>query len=173
MAAQQNINIRPATPADCDEIMRLIIELFDYEKLEDQVEMTVEVLRRDCFGEKPLFYCIVAEPAQKDSSKLVGYALYCSIYSTLVGASVYLEDIYVTPAYRTRGIGKQMMKHVTKAALDMGCSRLQLSVLGWNKMAKDFYSRYGYVDVTEKQDWHVMRMQRKAMEEYVKNINIE
>ncbi|XP_059172751.1 thialysine N-epsilon-acetyltransferase-like [Physella acuta] len=170
MDSQQDITIRPATSADCDEILRLIIELAVYEKLEDQVKMTADVLRKDCFGDKPLFYCIVAEPSQKDSSQLVGYALYFSIYSTWEGASLYLEDIYVTPAYRTRGIGKQLLKHVTQAALDMGCSRLQLSVLGWNKSAKDFYTRYGYVDLTEKEDWHVMRMQRKAMEEYVKNV---
>ncbi|XP_059172747.1 thialysine N-epsilon-acetyltransferase-like [Physella acuta] len=170
MAAQQDINIRPATPADSDVIIRLINELAKHIKQEDEVKMNADVLKKDCFGCKPLFYCIVAEQCQKDSSQLVGYALYFSIYSTWEGASLYLEDIYVTPAYRTRGIGKQLLKHVTQAALDMGCSRLQLSVLGWDKMTKDFYTRYGYVDLTEKQDWHVMRMQRKAMEEFVRNV---
>ncbi|CAL1530578.1 unnamed protein product [Lymnaea stagnalis] len=164
------INIRPATPDDCPEIMRLIMELAIFEKLPEQVKMTVDVLRKDCFGEKPLCYCIVAEPVQTESPDLIGYALYFSTYSTWEGAALHLEDLYVTPAFRGKGIGKRLWKHVTKDGLERGCNRLQLSVLGWNTHAKDLYLRNGCIDLTETEDWHLMRMKRNTMEAFVKDL---
>ncbi|KAK0049536.1 diamine acetyltransferase 2 [Biomphalaria pfeifferi] len=161
-----DITIRAAKPEDCHEIVRLIKELAVFEKLEDQVKMTAEVLQKDCFGDRPLCYCIVAK--QQDSPELVGYALYFSIYSTFEGASLHLEDLYVNPAYRGRGIGTQLWKRVTKHGLDLGCNRLQLTVLGWNTKAKDLYTHYGFKDLTESEGWHLMRMSRATMEDFVK-----
>ncbi|KAH9514660.1 Diamine acetyltransferase 2 [Bulinus truncatus] len=158
--------IRPAKPDDCPEIVRLIKELAVFEKLEDQVKMTPEVLRKDCFGEKPLCYCIVAEI--KDSPQLIGYALYFSIYSTWEGASLHLEDLYVTPAFRGRGIGTQMWKKVTEHGLEMGCNRLHLAVLGWNTKARELYKRHGCIDLTEAEGWHLLRMTRETMKNFVK-----
>ncbi|BFZ06589.1 hypothetical protein BsWGS_09628 [Bradybaena similaris] len=163
-----DVIIRPAKPEDCPEIMKLIIELAVFEKLADQVRIDAEVLKRDCFGEKPYFQCIVAEPENKDSNSLVGYALFFPTYSTWEGVCVHLEDLYVMPAYRGKGLGKRLWQHVTQIALDMGCSRLQLSVLGWNKDAKDMYTRQGCIDMTETEDWHLMRLCRKEMEAFVK-----
>ncbi|CAG5119454.1 unnamed protein product [Candidula unifasciata] len=162
------IMIRLAKPEDCTEIMRLIIELAEFEKLADQVRIDAEVLKRDCFGEKQYFHCFVAEPVNEDSNQLVGYALYFPTYSTWEGVCVHMEDIYVTPAYRGKGLGKRLWQNVTQAALDIGCSRLQLSVLGWNKEAIDLYTRYGCIDMTETEDWHQMRLRRQDMEAFVK-----
>uniref|UniRef100_A0A0B7ABS6 N-acetyltransferase domain-containing protein n=2 Tax=Arion vulgaris TaxID=1028688 RepID=A0A0B7ABS6_9EUPU len=168
VTASENVNIRIAKPDDCPEIMRLIIELAMFEKLEDQVKIDAEVLKRDCFGDKPSCHCVVAEPVHGDSKQLIGYALYFPTYSTWVGVCLHLEDIYITPAYRGSGLGKKLWQTVTQIALDMGCSRLQLSVLGWNKHARDLYLRHGCIDMTEAEDWHLMRLRREDMEAFVK-----
>lgn len=163
----EKVVVRNAEPSDCEEIVRLIVELAEFEKMPDQVKMTPETLRQDCFREKPLCSCIVASK-ESDKSSLVGYSLFYPVYSTWAGASLYLEDLYVTPSYRSKGVGKQMWKKVTQIALDMDCSRLNLCVLGWNKPAKDLYERHGYVDLTAQEDWHLMRLEREGMEKFVK-----
>ncbi|RUS78814.1 hypothetical protein EGW08_013432 [Elysia chlorotica] len=161
------VDIRHAESSDCEEIVRLIVELAEFEKMVDQVKMTPQILRKDCFGEKPICSCVVASKKQ-DKSSLVGYSLFYPVYSTWEGASLYLEDLYVTPSYRSRGIGKLLWQRVTQIGLDMDCSRLNLCVLGWNKMAKELYERHGFVDLTNKEDWHLMRLDREGMEKFVK-----
>ncbi|XP_005109826.1 diamine acetyltransferase 2 isoform X2 [Aplysia californica] len=168
--AQSNVLIRPAKPEDCDEIMRLIVELAEFEKMADQVHITTDTLRKDMFAEKPLCSSIVAELAGSEPRQLIGYSLFYPIYSTWDGVSMYLEDLYVTPSQRGQGLGKKIWQHVTKAALDLNCQRLHLAVLNWNTFAKDFYLRCGLIDLTETEDWHLMRMRRKEMENFVKDL---
>ncbi|GFN73991.1 hypothetical protein PoB_000049700 [Plakobranchus ocellatus] len=165
-SVEEKIIIRKAEDGDCEEIVRLIEELAEFEKMKDQVKITADILRKDCFGERPLCSCIVASK-ETDRSSLVGYCLYYPVYSTWEGASLYLEDVYVTPSHRLRGIGRLLWQNVAQAGLDMGCSRLNLAVLGWNKNAKDWYERLGCVDLTDKEDWHLMRLDRKGMESSV------
>jgi len=171
MAEKGNNNtiIRLANPGDCDEIMRLNIELATFEKMADQVKITAEVLKKDLFGDKPTCQCIVAELAASEPAQLVGYSLFYPIYSTWDGRAMYLEDLYVTPTHRGTGQGKRLWQYVTQTALDQGCQRLHLAVLGWNTFAKDFYMRHGLIDLTETEDWHLMRMTRPHMEKFVEN----
>ncbi|XP_005099202.1 diamine acetyltransferase 2-like [Aplysia californica] len=171
--AQSSFLLRQAKPEDCDEIMRLIVELADFGKMAHLVHITADTLRKDMFAEKSLCSSIVAELAGSEPRQLIGYSLFFPIYSTLDGMSMYLEDIYVTPSQRGQGLGKKMLLHVTKAAFDLNCQRLHLAVLNWNKFAKDFYIRCGLIDVTETEDWHLMRMKRKEIENFVKDPKVK
>ncbi|CAO2643790.1 Thialysine N-epsilon-acetyltransferase [Lemmus lemmus] len=96
--------IREARETDCGDILRMIRELAEYEKLSHQVKISEEALRADGFGENPFFHCLVAEivpaPGELQGPSVVGFGLYYFIYSTWTGRNVYLEDIYVMPQYR-------------------------------------------------------------------------
>ncbi|XP_069071694.1 thialysine N-epsilon-acetyltransferase-like isoform X2 [Pleurodeles waltl] len=96
--------IRPAGLQDCVHIMRMIRELAEYEKLADKVQITEEVLKKDGFGDNPFYKCFVVELCSGQKSKegftVVGYALYCIVYSTWEGPFVHLEDLYVMPEFR-------------------------------------------------------------------------
>ncbi|XP_023579085.1 diamine acetyltransferase 2 isoform X3 [Octodon degus] len=98
------VQIRAAREGDCGDILRLIRELAEFEKLSDQVKISEEVLRADGFGENPFYHCFVAEiipaPGERQGPCIVGYGLYYFIYSTWKGRNIYLEDIYVMPEYR-------------------------------------------------------------------------
>uniref|UniRef100_A0A8D1IYJ7 Spermidine/spermine N1-acetyltransferase family member 2 n=1 Tax=Sus scrofa TaxID=9823 RepID=A0A8D1IYJ7_PIG len=102
-----SVLIREAKEGDCGNILRMIRELAEYEKLSDQVKISEEALRADGFGENPFFHCLVAEilpaPGEPQGSCMVGYGLYYFIYSTWTGRNIYLEDIYVKPEYRGTG----------------------------------------------------------------------
>lgn len=109
-----SVLIREAKEGDCGNILRMIRELAEYEKLSDQVKISEEALRADGFGENPFFHCLVAEilpaPGEPQGSCMVGYGLYYFIYSTWTGRNIYLEDIYVKPEYRGQGIGSKIIK---------------------------------------------------------------
>uniref|UniRef100_A0A9L0JZT3 diamine N-acetyltransferase n=1 Tax=Equus asinus TaxID=9793 RepID=A0A9L0JZT3_EQUAS len=181
-----SVRIREAKEGDCGNILRLIRELAEYEKLLDQVKITEEALRADGFGENPFYHCLVAEilpaPGQPQGPCVVGYGLYYFIYSTWTGRNVYLEDIYVKPEYRGQGIGSKIIRKVAEVrrgmglqarawksngmvALDKGCSQFRLAVLDWNKRAMDLYKALGAQDLTEAEGWHSFRFEREAMRE--------
>ncbi|XP_004648875.2 diamine acetyltransferase 2, partial [Octodon degus] len=152
---------------DCGDILRLIRELAEFEKLSDQVKISEEVLRADGFGENPFYHCFVAEiipaPGERQGPCIVGYGLYYFIYSTWKGRNIYLEDIYVMPEYRGQGIGSKIIKKVAEVALDQGCSQFRLEVLEWNKKAMDLYKALGAQDVTQAEGWHAFRFEGEAM----------
>ncbi|XP_058902477.1 thialysine N-epsilon-acetyltransferase isoform X2 [Kogia breviceps] len=136
-----SVLIREAKEGDCGNILRLIRELAEYEKLSDQVKISEE------------------------GPCVVGYGLYYFIYSTWKGRNVYLEDIYVKPEYRGQGIGSKIIKKVAEVALDKGCSQFRLAVLDWNKGAMDLYKALGAQDLTEAEGWHCFRFEGEAMRE--------
>ncbi|XP_053574382.1 thialysine N-epsilon-acetyltransferase [Bombina bombina] len=155
--------VRAAQPGDCEGIMRLIKELAEYEKLSDQVKIGAEDLCRDGFKESsPFFRCLVAETVEGDQgdagSMLVGYALSYYTYSTWKGRSLYLEDIYVMPEHRGKGIGSKLLAAVAETCLSLGCSHLQFSVLDWNQPAISFYLSRGACDLSQKEGWHLFRI---------------
>lgn len=135
----ENVIIRNATAEDMTAVHALIVELAVYEKEPDAVETTVEELTRDGFGAHPKFECFVAE----DGERVIGFALTYTNYSTWKGASMYLEDLCVSEAYRGKGIGGLLFERVIKEAQDRGVRRMDWQVLDWNEPAIGFYKKYG------------------------------
>ncbi|XP_057631997.1 thialysine N-epsilon-acetyltransferase isoform X2 [Chionomys nivalis] len=125
--------IREARETDCGDILRMIRELAEYEKLSHQVKISEEALRADGFGENPFFHCLVAE---------------------IVPAPGELQG---------QGIGTKIIKKVAEEALHKGCSQFRLAVLDWNKKAIDLYKSLGAKDLTEAEGWHFFRFEQEAM----------
>jgi GNAT superfamily N-acetyltransferase len=134
------VNIRPATPDDAEAIFQLILALADYEELSHEVKGSPALLKKHLFGERPYAECIVADL----DGKLVGQALFFHNFSTfLAQPGLYLEDLFVLPAYRRQGIGTALLRYVANIAVERGCHRLDWQVLAWNQSAIAFYQRIG------------------------------
>ncbi|KAM5172769.1 thialysine N-epsilon-acetyltransferase-like isoform 2-T4 [Mantella aurantiaca] len=159
--------IRPAEPRDTPHIMRMIKELAEYEKITHFIKLTEEVLHRDGFGESPWFRCVVAELPDGERSEngvpFAGYALFANSYSSWTGRTLHLEDLYVSPQFRGRGIGKMLMKKVAEVALESGCSQIHLSVLKWNTPAVNLYRSLGAHDLTEDPGYQAMSFSEEAL----------
>jgi len=155
---QQNngLNLRAATPADVPQILQFIRDLAKYEREPDAVHATEADLLRDGFSETKRFDCIIAELKQGCVIVPVGFALYFHNYSTWRGhAGIHIEDLFVRPEHRGKGIGKALLTHVAAIAVAEGCSRLQWDVLEWNTPAIDFYQQMGAQMLM---DWRTMRV---------------
>jgi GNAT superfamily N-acetyltransferase len=149
--------IRAATKADVGEILRLIRALAAYEREPDAVKATEEDLLRHGFGENPYFECLMAEW----DGQAVGFALYFYDYSTWVGKpGLYLEDVFVDPPFRGKGIGKALLQRLAGIAVEKGCARLKWEVLDWNQPAIDFYASLGaeFLDT-----WRNVRVSGEAL----------
>ena len=154
--------IAPATPRDVPTILSFIRELAEYEKLLDRCVATEAKLRETLFGPRP--YAEVLMGRLDDAA--VGYALFFHSYSTfLARPGIYLEDVYVQPAVRGRGVGKALLREVARVARDRNCGRLEWSVLDWNKPSIDFYLSLGAVPLDE---WTMYRMDELAIETLAK-----
>lgn len=130
--------IRPAEPRDIPIILELIRELAAYEREPDAVVATEQSLLRDGFGPIPRFHVLLAEL----ENKTIGFAFYVFTYSTWRGSPVlYLEDIFIKPEYRKRGIGLALMKKLAAVAVASGCERFTWQVLDWNEPAIRFYEK--------------------------------
>ena len=151
------LKIRPATPTDVPHILAFIRELAEYERDLNSVQATEADLLRDGFGPTKRFDCLIAEW----SGTPVGLALYFYSYSTWAGhAGIYIEDLFVRPAYRGKGIGKSLLASVAAIAVAEGCPRLEWSVLDWNQPSIDFYHQMGAV---MKSEWKGMRVSGEAL----------
>lgn len=153
--------IRPAEPADVDEIVELIIELAVYEREPDAVKLTPQRLREQLFGENPAIFAHVA-PASPDSGRRIdGFALWFLNYSTWEGGhGIYLEDLYVRPEARGTGLGKDLLLNLARIANERGHRRVEWSVLKWNESAISFYESLGAAAMTE---WDTMRLTGDAL----------
>lgn len=148
-----SLEIRPASPDDAAVIRQHILDLAIYEKAEDQVAVTHEDILRDGFGERPLFRVLLAEwdgaPA--------GFAFFFFNYSTWQGRpGLYLEDLFVKPELRGRGIGLGLLRALAQVALDENCGRFQWACLDWNEPAICFYESLGAEATRE---WVPFRME--------------
>jgi GNAT superfamily N-acetyltransferase len=153
-------------PVDADEIHRLVYELALYEKQPRSMTSTVDDFRRDGFETSPpLFYADLAECSVDGGRawRAVGVSLYYTTYSSWRGRTMYLEDIFVEPAWRGRGLGLTLMKHAARAANSLQCSRLQWIVLDWNKRSIEFYKSCG---AHEQSEWKLMRFERDGLERF-------
>ena len=151
------LKIRPATPADVKQILTFIRALAEYEREPDAVIANEEDLLRDGFGEKPYFECLMSEW----DGQPAGFALYFYDYSTWLGRpGIYLEDVYVDPPFRGRGIGKALLQRLAAIALERGCARLKWQVLDWNTPAIEFYQALGGEFMDE---WRSVRLSGEAL----------
>ena len=151
-------HIRPATVADVSVVLALIRELAEYEKLLHEVVATEALVKEALFSPKPVAECALACV----DGNPVGFALYFHNYSTFLGrAGLYLEDLFVRPEYRGRGIGEGLLRYLAHVAVARGCARLEWAVLNWNKRAIEFYERMGARGIRE---WTTYRLAGEALE---------
>ena len=155
--------IRPATEADLPLILRFIRELADYEKLAHEVVADEASLRRALFPAAPatpLAHCVIATADDEPA----GFALYFFNYSTfLARPGLYLEDLFVRPAFRGRGLGKALLLHLAQIANARGCGRMEWAVLDWNQPAIAFYESLG---ARRMQEWQICRLTGEALSRY-------
>lgn len=128
--------IRTATEDDFEAILGLIKELAAFENAADQVLNTVEQMQ----AEQDLFSCFVVE---QTDGKIIGMALYYLVYSTWVGKSLYLEDLYVQKLFRGQGIGSKLLSKLFEVAQQANCQRVRWQVLDWNEPAITLYKKLG------------------------------
>jgi len=156
------LSIRRARPEESGLIFALICELAEYEKLSHEVEATEEGIAAALFGEHPLLFCEIAEW----NGEGVGFAVWFFNFSTFSGrAGVYLEDLFVRPAFRGRGIGKALLAHLARLCVENGWSRLQWSVLDWNTPSIDFYKSLGAEMMDE---WKLCKVTGAALSQLAK-----
>ncbi len=149
--------IRPATVADVSLIAQLIRDLAEYEKLLHEVIGGEEELRQSLFGAQPAAEVVIAE----HDDGVAGYALFFHNYSTFhCRRGLYLEDLFVRPAFRGQGIGRLLLEHLAGIAVARGCARFEWAVLDWNAPSIRFYRALGAVPLD---DWTVFRVDGEAL----------
>jgi GNAT superfamily N-acetyltransferase len=152
-----DIEISRATVDDLPHILAFIQELAEYERLSHEVVATPERLREDLFGERSFAEVLLA----RDAGRPVGFALFFPNYSTFLGRpGLYLEDLFVRPDARGRGVGRLLLQRLAAIAVERGWGRLEWRVLDWNSPAIDFYKRLGAAPL---EDWTVFRMTGPAL----------
>ena len=157
------LNIRPATRADAPLITSLVRELADYEKALHEAQLTEEQLSGALFGDSPALFGHVAE----HGGEVVGVALWFLNFSTWRGThGIYLEDLYVQPGHRGRGLGKELLRQLAAVCTERGYSRLEWSVLDWNTPSIEFYKAAGAVPMDE---WTVFRLTDDALTDFATN----
>jgi GNAT superfamily N-acetyltransferase len=151
------VQIRRATPQDAAALLGLIRELAVYERLLDKVVATERDIGRALSGDPPAAAAFLAEAA----GEAIGFALYFRNFSTFLGRpGIYLEDLYVRPAWRHAGLGRRLLARRARAASDSGADRLDWAVLDWNAPAIDFYERIGARPLA---DWRLYRLEGPAL----------
>jgi GNAT superfamily N-acetyltransferase len=149
--------IRSAAPADVPVIAELIRQLAKFEKLEHAVVLTEDLLMAGLFGPRPYAEAVLAE----EDGQPIGFALFFHNFSTfLARPGMYLEDLFVLPDHRGRGVGRALLAHLAHIAVERGCGRLEWAVLNWNQEAIRFYERLGAHPNSE---WTVYRLTGEAL----------
>src|ERR1700755_160931 len=147
-----SLAIRRARPGEAGLVLSLVCELADYEKLRHEVEASEADIDAALFGANPRLFCDIAEWENEP----VGFAVWFINFSTFSGRSgIYLEDLFVRPLQRGKGIGKALLAHLARECVENGWSRLQWSVLDWNTPSIEFYKSLGAVLMDE---WTVCRL---------------
>ena len=148
----KKLSIRIAEEKDIPVILSLIKELAEFEKLSDEVNVSEDILKENLFGKRKYAEVIIAELNEKPA----GQALFFHNFSTFKGKpGIYLEDLYVKPEYRSKGVGKALLDKLIETAKERKCSRIEWVVLDWNKSAIDFYKKMG---AEEMNGWLIYRL---------------
>jgi GNAT superfamily N-acetyltransferase len=152
------VHIRPAVPADAPLIVSLIRGLAEYERLAHECVATEERVRESLFGPRPDAEVVIAEV----DGRAAGFALFFHNYSTfLARRGLYLEDLFVVPEFRGQGVGRALLRHLARLAVERGCGRFEWWVLDWNEPAIRFYRSLGAVPMDE---WTVYRLTGDALQ---------
>ncbi|MCQ8212769.1 GNAT family N-acetyltransferase [Cetobacterium somerae] len=165
LKGKQEFKIRVAKEQDTELILKFIKELADYEKLLSEVVATEEILRESLFKRK-MAEVLIGEL----NGKPIGFALFFYNFSTFLGKpGIYLEDLYVKPAFRGKGFGKEMLSYLANLCEEKDCGRLEWWCLDWNKTSIDFYKKIGAEPMDE---WTTFRVTgenlKKLSDEYTK-----
>ena len=151
------VNIRSAIQGDVPVIAQLIRGLARFEKLEHEVVMTEDLLATALFGKRQYAEVLLAE----DEGQAVGFALFFHNFSTFLGRpGIYLEDLFVMPEHRGKGIGRLLLASLARLAVERHCGRLEWAVLDWNREAIRFYERLG---ARPNSDWTIYRLTGEAL----------
>ena len=153
-----SLALAPAVEADVPLLLRFIRDLAVYEKLAHEVVATEDGLRRTLFGERPYAEALIA----RLDGVPAGFALYFHNYSTFLGKpGLYLEDLFVEPGQRGKGIGRALLQRLAAIALERGCGRVEWAVLDWNAPSIAFYRALG---ASAMDDWTVFRLEGAALQ---------
>jgi GNAT superfamily N-acetyltransferase len=152
-----NLHIDPATERDARVILELIKGLAEYERLGYAVTADEALIRASLFGPEPAAEAIIARVGEE----AVGFALWFHNYSTFLGRrGLYLEDLFVRPEWRGRGIGRALLARLARIAIDRDCGRMEWAVLDWNAKAIGFYRSLG---AEAMEDWTIYRLTGSAL----------
>jgi GNAT superfamily N-acetyltransferase len=152
-----SLRLRRARPGEAPLVLTLVRELAAYEKLSHEVEATEADIDVALFGDNPLLFCEIAEWENEP----VGFTVWFLNFSTFSGRpGLYLEDLFVRPTHRGKGIGKALLAHLANACVANGWSRLQWAVLDWNTPSIEFYKSLGAAMMDE---WTVCRLSGEAL----------
>jgi len=163
MENNNNLIIRQANKEDVSLILGLIKQLAEYEKLLHEVVATENDIRENLFGDRKYAEVLIAEYENKPA----GMALFFYNFSTFVGKpGIYLEDLFVLPEFRGKGIGKRLLLSLIKYAKEKNCGRVEWCVLDWNEPAINFYKNLGAISMDE---WNVFRVTGDKFSEILKN----
>lgn len=171
--SNNSLHIRAANIQDVPTIFQLIQDLATFEKLSHEVTGNEMLLQEHLFGSHPFIEVILAEIIPEDSDRqdnqVVGFALFFYNYSTfLTKPGMYLEDLFVKAEYRGQGIGKALISHLARLAVEKDCGRLEWSVLEWNVNAIAFYEKIG---ATVLPDWRICRVTGDNLQKLSMNIS--
>lgn len=152
--------LRPARPRDIPRILSLMREMAEFEKMTDILKATEESLHKSFFSERPSANCLVAHTAG-EPGRPVAYIMWFHNYSSFLDKrGLYLEDVYVQPAHRGKGLGGLVLKHLARLAVELDCGRFEWVVLDWNQNAIDFYKHHGAQILDE---WRIARVTGAAL----------
>jgi len=152
-----HVLVRPANEQDLDIILQFIRELAEYERLLTEVVTNKALMHQSLFGEQSVAEAVIAEY----NGEPVGFALFFHTFSTFLGQpGLYLEDLFVRPSMRGKGIGKGLLRYIAGIAIERNCGRLEWSVLDWNEPAIRFYEGIG---ADPMDDWTVYRLAGNAL----------
>ncbi len=158
-ACPEGVLVRDAVPDDVGHLLDLVRQLARYERSEDAVQATEEDFRHALFCSSPQVFALVAEA----KGEIVGIAVYFVSFSTWTGRhGLYLEDLFVVPEHRSRGVGRALLRSLAARALGRGYARLEWAVLDWNQPAIDFYRSLGAI---ANDDWTTYRLSGTALAE--------
>lgn len=159
-AAVPGYIMRPAKQSDIPAIHGLMYEMAEFEKMTDIFNATHESLYNSFFSSNPAANCLVIT-TDSEPEKPISYIMWFHNYSSFLDKrGLYLEDVYIAPAHRKKGLGKWVLKHLAKKAIELDCGRFEWVVLDWNKNAIDFYKHHGGEILDE---WRIVRLSGDAL----------